>query len=236
MRRFLLKDERILANAKASEGGTLYATNKRVIRYEKGFFGEKMKSLDYVHIIEVSYKSESHVWLVAVGIAVLIFGFWINFAMWPPNIPLLSIGLILAGPCLVLFGIASYRAWYQIKAVGMAEAELKEWRTTDVGVDAKTFANFIQHQISKELQTEDTYERIRNHLQNNRKNAYTRVGLMVEVFKYKKEELDAAFKDWSKEALSQYTRIRRALAKLEEEELIESIKEGKNLIYWWKDQ
>ena len=58
---------------------------------------------------------------------------------------------------------------------------------------------------------------------------------MIEIYNYKEEELIAPFKDWPKGAPSQYTRIRRALAKLEDEGLIESKKEGKKYLYWWKD-
>jgi len=101
----LLKDERVLASAKASEGGTLYATNKRVIRYQKGFFGEKMDSLYYAHIVGASYESQSYVWLVAVGIVSIILGFKIPEFI---NVPLLSFGLMLLGVSVALFGIYSY--------------------------------------------------------------------------------------------------------------------------------
>lgn len=144
----LLKDERILASAKASEGGTLYATNKRVIRYQKGFFGEKMDSLYYAHIVGASYESQSYVWLVAVGIASIILGFKIPEFI---NVPLLSFGLMLLGVSVALFGIYSYfspSAWYQLKSVGLSETELTRWRTANVEADAKTFAHFIQDQIS----------------------------------------------------------------------------------------
>jgi predicted transcriptional regulator len=87
----------------------------------------------------------------------------------------------------------------------------------------------------KKLQAGDTYERVKNHLQNNSEYAYTRAGLIVELYEYTKDELDAPFKDWPKGAPNQYTRIKRVLAKLEEEGLIESKKEGKRFLYWWKD-
>jgi len=147
----LLKDERILASAKASEGGTLYATNKRVIRYQKGFFGEKMDSLYYTHIVGASYESQSYAWAVVIGIAFIIFGFWISTYSFP-GIPLIGIGLIIAGVLCVIGGIYSYfspTAWYQLKAVGLSETELKRWRTANVEADAKTLARFIQDQIDR---------------------------------------------------------------------------------------
>ena len=76
---FLLRDEQILASAKAKEdewsrGGTLYATNKRVIRYNKGILGEKMDSIYYSHVLGASYENQSFLWLVAVGVFCFIIG------------------------------------------------------------------------------------------------------------------------------------------------------------------
>jgi len=151
----LLKDERILASAKASEGGTLYATNKRVIRYQKGFFGEKMDSLYYAHIVGASYESQSYIWLVVVGIVLMIFGFWTFDLLAFIGVfgsRVVGASLVLGGVALVLFGIYSYfspSAWYQLKSVGLSETELTRWRTANVEADAKALARFIQEQIDR---------------------------------------------------------------------------------------
>ena len=136
---FLLRDERILASAKAHSNASLYATNKRVIRYEKGLFNEKMDSLSYSHIVAASYESKSYIWLVVVGAIFTIIGAFIG-----------SIGLMLVvfGIIAILAGILSRPAWYQLKAAGLTSSELKRWRTANAKEDAKTFARFIQDQIS----------------------------------------------------------------------------------------
>jgi|WetSurMetagenome_2_1015567.scaffolds.fasta_scaffold298683_1 hypothetical protein len=79
-------------------------------------------------------------------------------------------------------------------------------------------------------------ERITGHLKSNQKFAYTISGLMVELFGYKPEDLDASFKDWSKGAPSQYTRIRIALERLKKERKIEAKKQGRRVLYWWKKE
>lgn len=136
---FLLRDERILASAKAYSNANLYATNKRVIRYEKGFFKEKMDSLSYSHIVEASFESESHVWLVVVGGLLIIIALFMGL-----------IGIVLAvfGIIAILAGILYRSAWYQLKASGLASSELKRWRTAAAKEGAKAFARFIQDQIS----------------------------------------------------------------------------------------
>jgi hypothetical protein len=89
--------------------------------------------------------------------------------------------------------------------------------------------------LKNKLQTEDIYERVKNHLQKNSEYAYTRAGLIIEIYGYSKDELNAPFRDWPKGAPNQYTRIKRVLEKLGEEGLIESKKEGKRFLYWWKN-
>jgi len=85
-----------------------------------------------------------------------------------------------------------------------------------------------------ELETESTYEKVKAHLKKNPDDAYTRIGLMVEIYKRKPEDLNAPFRDWPEGAPSQYTRIRLALERLKDERLIDSKKQGKKFLYWWK--
>jgi hypothetical protein len=87
----------------------------------------------------------------------------------------------------------------------------------------------------RELETMDVDEKLKRFLKKNSEYAYTRAGLLVELYNYKSEDLNAPFKDWPKGAPAQYSRIRRALKKLEDEGGIESKKQGKRYLYWWKD-
>lgn len=87
----------------------------------------------------------------------------------------------------------------------------------------------------RELETESIYEKVKAHLKKNSDYAYTRIGLMVEIYKRKPEDLNAPFRDWPEGPPSQYTRIRLVLEKLKNEGLIDSKKQGKKFLYWWKD-
>jgi hypothetical protein len=137
---YLLRDERILASAKSSSNATLYATNKRVIRYEKGYFNEKVDSLSYSHIVAASLESESYFWVAILGILFVIIGVYFGS----------QLGILLAvlGIVSILIGVFYRPAWYQLKAPGLTSSELKRWRTATAKEDAKTFARFIQDQIS----------------------------------------------------------------------------------------
>lgn len=141
----LLKDEKILAGARANLGGALYATNKRVIRYEKSFFREKVDFLYYRHIVGASHESQSYIWLVAVGIMLMIFG-WFTLNM--PFIGIIGTLLILVGIIVIVAGIFYRPSWYQLKAVGLNDTSAPRWRTAGVDAEVKKFARFIEDQIS----------------------------------------------------------------------------------------
>jgi hypothetical protein len=85
-----------------------------------------------------------------------------------------------------------------------------------------------------EVQEDSTFDKVINLLKSNPKYAYTIIGLVVELYKYDPEDLNASFKDWPKGAPSQYTRVRLALEKLKKEGKIEAKKQGKKGLYWWK--
>ena len=85
----------------------------------------------------------------------------------------------------------------------------------------------------RQLETESILDKVKKHLQENSDYAFTRIGLMVEVFSFKAEDLNAPFRDWPRGAPSLYTRIRLALEKLKNEGLVESLKQGKKFLYWW---
>jgi ribosomal protein L40E len=144
---FLLRDETILASARTTSNVTLYATNKRVIRHEKGFFKEKMDSLSYPHIVGASLESKSYVWLAILGIILAVVGALtvsLRDTLFAPS----GILFIFGGILLVVIGIIYRPAWYQLKVAGLTGEELSHWRTANAKEDAKTFARFIQDQIS----------------------------------------------------------------------------------------
>jgi hypothetical protein len=85
-----------------------------------------------------------------------------------------------------------------------------------------------------EIDKGSTYGKVKKHLEEHPDYAYTRVGFMVEIFGYDPKDLNAPFASWPKGAPSQYTRIANALKKLEEEGVIESKKQGRKFLYWWK--
>jgi hypothetical protein len=87
-----------------------------------------------------------------------------------------------------------------------------------------------------EVETETTYEKVKAHLKKNPEYAYTRAGLMVEVYKQRPEDLNRPFGKWPEGAPSQYTRIRLSLDKLRKEGVIETKKQGKKFLYWWKGE
>ena len=86
------------------------------------------------------------------------------------------------------------------------------------------------------LETESVLDKVKKHLPENSDYAFTRIGLMIEVFGFKEEDLNGPFRDWPKGAPTLYTRIRLALEKLKDEGLVESRKQGKKFLYWWRSE
>jgi hypothetical protein len=85
-----------------------------------------------------------------------------------------------------------------------------------------------------ELENGDVVDKIGEQLRRNSKDAYTIMGLMVEVFGIDKERLNGPFSNWPNGAPSLYTRIRLALEKLKKESVINSRKQGKAVFYYWE--
>jgi hypothetical protein len=86
----------------------------------------------------------------------------------------------------------------------------------------------------KEIQKESVYDKVKAHLKANPSYGYTISGLLVEIYGYKAQELDAPFRDWPRGAPSQYTRIRLALEKMQKEGSVNSTKQGRKVLYWLK--
>jgi hypothetical protein len=88
--------------------------------------------------------------------------------------------------------------------------------------------------LLKDIQEEAVVDKVQAHLKANPTYGYTIGGLLVEVYGYDAQELDAPFKDWPRGAPSQYTRVRYALEDLQKRGLINSKKQGRKVLYWWK--
>ena len=86
----------------------------------------------------------------------------------------------------------------------------------------------------KDIQTESVPDRIKAYLEANPGYGYTIGGLLVEIYGYNPKELNASFGDWPKGAPSQYTRIRLALKQMQKDNLVNSTKQGKKVLYWWR--
>lgn len=85
-----------------------------------------------------------------------------------------------------------------------------------------------------DIQKESVQQKVLAHLKADPKNAYTIGGILVDLYGYDAIALNAPFKEWPKGAPTQYTRVRHALERLKKEKLIESKKDGKRGLYWWK--
>ena len=144
----LLEDETILASVKVRKVA-FYATNKRVLRYEKRLFREKLHSLYYPHIASISLETKSFLWLTILGAIVIGVGVWGWINLMTPFRVLYNMILFAVGAVLVVIGILYRPAWYQIRAVGLSGKDLKLWRIANVKAqDVRNFAHFIEKQIT----------------------------------------------------------------------------------------
>jgi len=85
-----------------------------------------------------------------------------------------------------------------------------------------------------QLESNNVVDKIKKHLQENPKDAYTIMGLMVEIYGIDKDKLNGPFSTWPEGAPSLYTRIRLALEKLKAEGIVDSKKQGRAQFYFWK--
>ncbi len=87
----------------------------------------------------------------------------------------------------------------------------------------------------KELEREDVYDKVEEALMKDPENAYTTMGIMVEVFGVKPQEVkNKPFSDWKKGLPTMYGRIDRCLKKLKKEGKVNQKKHGKAWVYWYR--
>ena len=89
----------------------------------------------------------------------------------------------------------------------------------------------------KDIEKDDICSKIEERLKQDKENAYTIAGLMIEVLKIKPADIEnKPFKDWKKGLPSKYTSIRLCLQRLKKEEKVNVKKHGKAWIYWWSKE
>jgi hypothetical protein len=144
IKKHLLPGEKILARTVAADLVELYATNMRVIRYEHSRFGETIESLTYSSIVSVDLVRRRNVrHFIAGMLMVMLFILLSNFHV-VISLLILSIAIIL-----IISGFR-WKSYYQIRALGLPESEMKRWRTyKDYGEDVLEFAKAVQAQIVK---------------------------------------------------------------------------------------
>jgi hypothetical protein len=144
IKKHLLPNEKILAQTVAADLVELYATNKRVIRYEYSRFGETVESLTYSSIVSVDLVRRRRVRHFIAGVLMLFIApILSNFHV------VISLLILVIAIILIISGFR-WMSYYQIRALGLPESEMKRWRTyNDSGQDVLEFAKAVQAQIVK---------------------------------------------------------------------------------------
>jgi len=89
----------------------------------------------------------------------------------------------------------------------------------------------------QKIEANNVDEKIENALKKatNEGNAYTILGLMIDIFGVKEKDIhNKSFSDWPGDLPTLYSRINRKLNKLNKEKKVEKQKYGKAYHYWWK--
>lgn len=85
-----------------------------------------------------------------------------------------------------------------------------------------------------EVRSKGTCEIVEETLRSDPKNAYTIMGLMVEKFNVREQDvLGKSFSNWKPGLPSMYTRIRTCLEKMHKEGKVNKRKHEKAFVYWW---
>lgn len=134
LRDFFIENEEILAEVKS--GSIFYlATNKRVIKYQKGLFGEKFDDLAFKHITSLSHRRKLNLPFILLGVIVAILGSWFPIfgesvserhnLIFDSEFMFLSYILLTLGIIAILYGFVSSPSFFQLRAAGINE---KDWR------------------------------------------------------------------------------------------------------------
>lgn len=84
------------------------------------------------------------------------------------------------------------------------------------------------------VEKEDVCTKVEEALKKDKENAYTISGLMIEVFRVKKDDIEnKPFSAWKKGLPTLYSRIGNCLRKLEKTGKVKSRKHEKAFVYWY---
>jgi hypothetical protein len=144
--RHLIPGENILSRA-----GDFCATNRRIIKYRKGFFGEELDDFAYSHISSISYISGSRPLVINTGIilAILgIIGIVVNIFTEVRLVTPLCIAAACVGAVLIVYGVFSRVTYVQFRAAGLSESAGAKLRMKNVrSEDATRFISLVREYL-----------------------------------------------------------------------------------------
>ena len=144
--RHLIPGENILTRS-----GDFYATNKRIIKYRKGFFGEELDDFAYSHISSISYISGSRPLVINTGIVLAILGIIgivVNIFTEVRLVTPLCIVAACVGAVLLIYGIFSRVTYVQFRAAGLTESAGARLRMKNVrSADATRFISLVREYL-----------------------------------------------------------------------------------------
>lgn len=142
-------------------GNAFYATNKRVIKHSKiffGFGGEKFNDLPYMHIISISLVNTVRADIIVIGILLIIIGalnwFVPEVTDFFDRLPIgrlageyLSYVLAIVGGIIAIFGLSRRKSVYQFRAAGIKPEDWKIESTNSIA--AKSFVRTVREYLNK---------------------------------------------------------------------------------------
>jgi hypothetical protein len=146
IKRHLLDDEKILAQTLTADLAELYATNKRIIRYDHSRFGENIESLMYSSIVSVDLIRRRNVRQFIIGMLLFLTG----FILAGVGILVVGIVILIVGVALAILSSFRWTTYCQIRALGLSERDMRRWRTCSASdPSVLRFARAVQAQLTK---------------------------------------------------------------------------------------
>ncbi len=122
-----------------AQDGKYYATDKRIIRYEKGIFSEDLSDLAYSHISSINLISRfRYPILILIGAIITVLGIIIG-----KDSLMLIVGILFA-----IAGVLLKDAYYQFLAPGIIGKEAEKWRIYNPeSDDATEFIKIVRNHL-----------------------------------------------------------------------------------------
>jgi hypothetical protein len=92
----------------------------------------------------------------------------------------------------------------------------------------------IHIKIPRDALTESVADQVKDFLKKNQTEAYTVMGMMVELFGARPKDMNGAWATWPKGLSNTYNKVRRSLDQLIKTGLVDKKKKGKAFYYLWK--